>query len=114
MRVKGKSGDQTAVDGRGGERGKAHERLGRQEPQQKVQESPRRLTKEGLEKTARRLGRAERQAQGVNHLNKQKLRRDHINKGQTRTCQRMNSEKPESATRESRNQSSHLNRNRLK
>ena len=37
------------VDGRGGERGQAPERLGRQEPQQKVQESPRRLRIEGLE-----------------------------------------------------------------
>ena len=40
------------VDGRGGERGKAPERLGRPEPQQKVQESPRRLRIEGLEKGA--------------------------------------------------------------
>ena len=37
-------------------------------------------------KKARRPGGAERQAQGVNHLNKQKLRRNNINKGQTRTC----------------------------
>ena len=40
------------VDGRGGERGQAPERLGRPEPQQKVQESPRRLRIEGLEKGA--------------------------------------------------------------
>ena len=40
------------VDGRGGERGQAPERLGRPEPQQKVQESPRRLRIEGLEKSA--------------------------------------------------------------
>ena len=40
------------VDGRGGERGQAPERLGRPEPQQKVQESLRRLRIEGLEKGA--------------------------------------------------------------
>ena len=40
------------VDGRGGERDQAPERLGRLEPQQKVQESPRRLRIEGLEKGA--------------------------------------------------------------
>ena len=40
------------VDGRGGEGGQAPERLGRPEPQQKVQESPRRLRIEGLEKGA--------------------------------------------------------------
>ena len=52
MSVERKSGEKTACRSKRRRKGPSPERLGRPEPQQKVQESPRRLRIEGLEKGA--------------------------------------------------------------